>query len=98
MFNFLLLTVALLVPILWIWTVLILLNWRYFNPFFLLNAVLIVGYLYAFLTGIVGFFGHNEYGLGRIMAVIILLVSHVVLAFLFAIVRRRSQPGDNCHI
>ena len=93
MFSFVFIAVALLVPILWVWNVLSLLSWRYFIPVFLLNAVFVAVYLYGSLNGAIGFSGHDEYGLGRIVFALAALFIHVILVALFTSVFIKTQSN-----
>ena len=91
MFSFTFIAIALLVPALWVWNMLSLWNWRYFILFFPLNAVIVAAYIYGALTGAIGFSGHDEYGLGRIVFALEVLLTHVILIALFIIVFKRAQ-------
>lgn len=71
-------------PVLWLGSLLLLKSWHRFWPFFALNALLLVGYLGLFSSGLVSL-GHDEYGLNWLFAVLSAIVLHTVLGFGFAV-------------
>lgn len=90
MFLYILFTVLLLTPVLWLWSVLSLWRWHYFIPFFLLNAAILGAYLFATLGRAINFFGHDEYGLNWVAA-FVALATHIILVSLFTLKLRSNQ-------
>ena len=62
-----------------------------FIPFFLLNAAILGVYLFATLGGSINFFGHDEYGLNRVVAAFVALATHIILVSLFTLKLRSNQ-------
>lgn len=73
-------------PFLWLISVRLLRNWRYFWLFFALNSVLLLFHL--LLNTQLLSFGHDEYGLARLSATIVTIVVHTILGFFFAVLLR----------
>jgi hypothetical protein len=77
---------------LWVASLWLLRGWRYFWRFFACNAVLLLGHLYLNIQ--VLDFGHDEYGLGRLIATGGTVVLHAGLGLLVAVaVRWRQHSG-----
>jgi carbon starvation protein CstA len=78
-------------PVLWLGSLLLLKSWRRFWPFFGLNAGLLAAYLYVLGSTNLIDYGHDEYGLGRLFAMLMAVVLHVLLGFVFAVGFRLQQ-------
>lgn len=72
-------------PALWLVSLFLLMDWRRFWRFFLLNLLVLIGYLWVLSSPTLVSFGHDEYGLGWLFAVLMAVVLHVVLGFGFAV-------------
>jgi hypothetical protein len=72
-------------PVLWIFSLLLLMDWRRFWGFFLPNLGLLAGYLWLLLGTNLLRFGQDEYGLRQIFGALAAVVLHVVLGFGFAV-------------
>lgn len=83
----LLLTIS--VIIIWISSIYMLLKWDKFNSFFIANGILLIIY-----TGILIYFksiwGQDGYGLGLLFRIIKCLMIHVLIVFVFAIIKNRQ--------
>lgn len=79
-----------LVPlILWVSSMYMLSDWNKFIPFFIANGILIVGYVLFLIYGkSIG--GHDEYGLGFFFRLVVCLLTHVLVVFIFAIIKNRQ--------
>ena len=83
------LLLILLVPmVLWIWSIYLLSNWDKFRVFFIANGILIIAYV-AFLIYGKSIWGHDEYGLGFLLRLATFLLSHVVIVFIFALIKKQ---------
>jgi len=79
-----------LVPIsIWIVSIYMLSGWEKFNTFFIVNAILIIAYT-GFLIYGKSIWGHDEYGLGFLARLAICLLTHVLIVFVFAVVKNRQ--------
>ena len=79
-----------LVPIIiWIASMNMLSGWEKFNKFFIANGILIIAYV-GFLIYGKSIWGHDEYGLGFLFRLAICLLTHVLIVFVFAIVKNRQ--------
>ncbi|MCC3158725.1 hypothetical protein LJ737_15885 [Hymenobacter sp. 15J16-1T3B] len=78
-------------PVLWMVSVVLLLDWRRFWQFFLLNLALLAGYLMLFFGTELLRFGHDEYGLRQAFGALLAVTLHVVLGFGFAVGFRLYQ-------
>ncbi|RTQ45330.1 hypothetical protein EJV47_26020 [Hymenobacter gummosus] len=82
-------------PVLWLVSLLLLMHWRRFWQFFLLNLALLAGYLWVLSSDLISF-GHDEYGLKWLFAVLAAMTTHVVLGFGFAVgFRMRRSLGHS---
>ncbi len=81
---FLLVLIFLVPGILWYISMALLSNWKYFKLFFVLNAILVVGYSLYLIYADLPFIGHDEYGIQRLLYVIFVPIIHIVLIFLLA--------------
>ena len=79
-----------LVPIIiWIASIYMLLGWGKFDKFFIANGILIIAYV-GFLIYGKSIWGHDEYGLGFLFRLAICLLTHVLIIFVFAVVKNRQ--------
>ena len=79
-----------LVPIIiWIASIYMLSGWEKFNKFFIVNGILIIAYV-GFLIYGKSFWGHDEYGLGFLFRLGLCLLTHVLIVFVFAIIKSRQ--------
>ena len=83
------LLIILIPVIIWITSIYMLSNWNKFNNFFIANGILIVAYV-GILIYRKSIWGHDEYGLGFLYRLAICLLSHVLLVFVFAIIKNRQ--------
>ncbi|WP_299137097.1 hypothetical protein [uncultured Tenacibaculum sp.] len=79
-----------LVPIIiWIISIYMLSGWERLNKFFIANGILIIAYVGFLIYGnSIG--GHDEYGLGLLFRLAICLLTHVLIVFVFAVVKNRQ--------
>lgn len=85
-------------PLLWILSLVLLKSWRYFWLYFLANLIVLVGYLAILSTSSLAYFGHDEYGLGRLLILVAAVMMHTLLGFFFALgfgFRQRRGRGIN---
>jgi hypothetical protein len=79
-----------LVPIIiWIASIYMLSGWEKFNKFFIANGILIIVYV-GFLIYGKSIWGHDEYGLGFLFRLAFCLLTHVLIVFVFAVVKNRQ--------
>ncbi len=78
-------------PMLWMASVVLLMDWCRFWQFFRLNLGLLVGYLWLFFGTTLLHFGHDEYGLRQLFGALAAVVLQVVLGFSFAVGFRLRQ-------
>jgi hypothetical protein len=71
--------------ILWIASILLLSAWKHFYKFILLNSGIIITYLCIIKFGGDYIWGHDEYGLGKILMLIFSLFLHTIISFIFAL-------------
>lgn len=64
-------------------------DWKNFTKFFIANGILIVGYV-GFLIYGKFIWGHNEYGLGFLFRLTLGLLAHVLIVFVFALIKNRQ--------
>lgn len=84
------LLLIILIPIvLWIASIYMLSGWEKFNTFFIANGILIIAYV-GFLIYGKSIWGHDEYGLGFLSRLAICLLTHVLIVFIFAVVKNRQ--------
>lgn len=84
----------LIIPvILWISSIYLLLSWNKFVIFFVLNGLILVAYVWILNFG-KSIFGHDEYGLGFLLRLIFCLLLHVLIVFVFAIIKHRRLKID----
>lgn len=88
--NKLELLLIILIPIvIWIASIYMLAGWEKFNKFFIINGILIIAYV-GFLIYGKSILGHDEYGLGLLNRLSICLLIHVLIVFVFAVVKNRQ--------
>ena len=83
----------LLTPALWIISLVLLAGWHYFWRFFIVNLLVLSAYVFVFTSISWVNYGHDEYGLGRIVYPTLACVVHVLAGFTFAVAfysRRRA--------
>jgi hypothetical protein len=83
----------LLTPALWLISLLLLARWRYFRPFFIVNLLVLCAYASVFTCTSWVHYGHDEYGLGRIVLLALASMVHVLVGFTVAVAfyfRRRA--------
>ena len=79
-----------LIPIIiWIASIYMLSDWDKLNRFFIANGILIVAYIGILIYG-KSIWPHDEYGLGFLYRLAICLLSHVLIVFVFAIIKNRQ--------
>ncbi|WP_299212656.1 hypothetical protein [uncultured Aquimarina sp.] len=84
------LLLIILVPIvIWIASIYMLSGWEKFNKFFIINGILIIAYV-GFLIYGKSIWEHDEYGLGFLFRLAICLLTHVLIVFVFAVVKNRQ--------
>tara|TARA_R110002126_G_scaffold39767_2_gene117592 strand:- start:4178 stop:4471 length:294 start_codon:yes stop_codon:yes gene_type:complete len=71
--------------ILWIFSVYLLSYWKYVYWYAFFNIILIVIYFSVNILGKDYFWGHDEYGLGVFFRLMISVVFHTILGFIFSI-------------
>lgn len=71
-------------PILWMISIFIFKEWKYFGKLFLLNSIILLSYGYLILYSNLNLVGHDEYGLSKIFLFINFLIFHTILNFGFA--------------
>jgi len=76
--------------ILWIASIYMLYEWRKFKPFFIANAILLIVYLTIIIYGNSTFWKPDVYGLGMLFRLSVCLISHVLIVFVFAIIKRQK--------
>lgn len=85
---------VLLLPIvglaLWIWSVSLVKNWKYFWTYFIINFLIVVGYIVYILYGDMPLLGHDEYGLGRLFMLFAFPIGYAILGFLIALIINRK--------
>ena len=81
--NFLLLP-----AFLWSISLYILSNWKWFWKFSILNGFLIIIYIPYILFGEIAYLSHDEYGIGRLMLLLLLLIIHAITVLIFAVIRK----------
>ncbi|SHJ45480.1 hypothetical protein [Pseudozobellia thermophila] len=84
-----LLLIILIPIIIWIASIYMLTGWDKFNVFFIANGILISVYVCALIFG-KSIWPHDEYGLGFLYRLAICLLSHVLIVFVFAIIKNRQ--------
>ncbi len=83
------LLIILISLILWISSIYMLSDWNKFKAFFVANGILIAAYVLFLIYG-KSIWGHDEYGLGFLFRLAICLMTHVLIVFVFAIVKNRQ--------
>ena len=78
---YLFLFVLISTPILWIISIFIFKEWKYFGKLFLINTIILICYGYLILYTNLNFVGHDEYGLGKILLLVSSLIIHTILNF-----------------
>ncbi|AXT59290.1 hypothetical protein D1816_02645 [Aquimarina sp. AD10] len=79
-----------LVPlILWISSIYMLSDWNKFKSFFVTNGILIIAYVLFLICG-KSIWEHDEYGLGFLFRLAVSLLVHVLIVFVFAIIKNRQ--------
>jgi len=76
--------------IIWIASIFMLSDWRKLKLFFTANAFLLITYVGIIIYGNSTFWEPDAYGLGMIFRLSICLISHVLLVFIFAIIKRQK--------
>ncbi len=80
----------LLIPIigliLWIWSIYLIKNWRYFWIYFIINFLIVTSYIIYTIYGNLSFLGHDEYGLGRLFMLFVFPIGHSILGFIIALI------------
>ncbi len=71
--------------ILWLLSIYLLSDWKKFNLFFVINAILVITYLsYLPQENL-----NDPYGLGNLIFIIEVLFTHVLVVFVFALFREK---------
>jgi len=78
-----------IVIIIWFASIYMLSGWEKFKTFFIANGVLIIGYV-GFLVFGNAIWGHDEYGLGFLFRLPAFLLTHVLVVFVFAVIKYRQ--------
>jgi hypothetical protein len=71
---------------LWLLSIYLVREWKYFWVFFATNLLIIAIYSTYTIYGDLNFLGHDEYGLGRLMMLFAIPIVHVLISFVIAIV------------
>ena len=72
--------------VLWLLSIYLVREWKYFWVFFVTNLLIIAIYYTYTIYGDLNFLGHDEYGLGRLMMLFAIPLLHVLISFVIAIV------------
>jgi hypothetical protein len=75
---------------LWIISVYWLSIWTKFWTFFVVNLIILVGYLTWLTQSELDFLGTDPYGLGQLFLIVSVVLGHVLSGFLFAFFKRRQ--------
>jgi hypothetical protein len=76
--------------IMWIASIYLLSDWSKFKPFFIANAFLLITYVGIIIYGKTNIWEHDEYGLGMLFRLSICLLTHVLIVFVFAVIKYRQ--------
>jgi hypothetical protein len=79
-----------LIPIiLWISSIYMLSNWVKFKVFFIANGILIITYV-GILIYWKSLWRNDAYGLGLLFRLAVCLLTHVLIVFIFALIKRQQ--------
>ena len=77
---------------LWLSSIYMLSDWNKFKTFSLFNGILIVTYLgFLIYSKEIAIWGHDEYGLGLLFRSAICLFTHILIVFVFALIKRQQH-------
>lgn len=75
---------------LWIWSIYLVRNWKYFWVYFLINLIIMASYFIYLVYGDLNFLGHDEYGLGRLYLFFSWPIKHAIVGSVIAIIINRK--------
>jgi|GEM_PF-661120 hypothetical protein len=81
-------------PVLWVFSLIILKDWKHFWKFFFANLFILACYYYILLFTRLIDLGHDEYGLVAIGAFLFTISIHVLLGFLFAMTYKYRKASS----
>ncbi|PWJ31534.1 hypothetical protein BC781_1244 [Sediminitomix flava] len=58
--------------------------------FFVINLIILIGYIFVFTRFQLSFLGHDEYGLAKLFLIISVVSIHIIAVFIFAIFKYRQ--------
>ena len=76
--------------ILWIISIRLLLKWKHFRLFLVINGILVLTYSYYLMYGSPSLIGHDEYGLQRVFYLLLFPILHIVVCFFIALGIRKQ--------
>lgn len=77
-------------PIIWIISLVLLSRWKHFWKFFAMSILIIAIYVTVLVNPELSNFAHDEYGLKRLLHIIVALFIHIILGGIFAIYKWKS--------
>jgi len=79
---------------LWLFSLVLLSTWKHFFKFLLWNFLFTIAYFSIINFGGKYIFGHDEYGLKVFFSLIICVIIHVVIGFIFALYKNYQLRKD----
>ena len=65
-------------------------RWTKFWTFFLINLIILIGYLTWLTQTKLDFLGTDPYGLGQLILIESVILGHIIAGFIFAFFKRRE--------
>lgn len=63
-------------------------KWQYFRLFFIINAIITIGYFLYLIYGNLPFIGHDEYGIQRLFYILFVPVTHILINLVVVLIIR----------
>lgn len=80
-----------LIPLgLWMISLYWLSRWTKFRTFFIINLIILIGYLTWLTQSKLDFLGTDPYGLGQLFLIASVILGHIIAGFIFAFFKRRQ--------
>jgi hypothetical protein len=83
--SYILFSFLTLIPILWIINIFILKNWKHVIKYTVINIVFILTYFTNIFYCLSDHFINDQYGIEKVFYFILLLITHTLIAFIFAL-------------
>lgn len=80
-------TIFIIILFMFIWfiSLFLLSYWKYFYKFLLINAIIVILYYVIIVYGKNYFWGSDPYGLGMFLRLVLTVICHTIIIFIFSI-------------